>query len=88
MFVAGLHRGMQTSDGAPTLRWHLRHGAGLAWVDLPRGVRRETAALRAIKAEARAEQRREEVLGRGLRVLARGGKVDPRLIELMAGVHE
>ncbi len=61
VFVAGLHRPMQVPDGQPTLRWHLRHGVGAAWVDLPRGVRRETAALRAIRAETRAEQRREEI---------------------------
>ncbi len=61
VFVAGLHRGMQSSEGSPSLRWHLRHRVGAAWVDLAQGVRRETAAMRAIRAEALAERRREEV---------------------------
>ncbi|MDA8346448.1 MAG: UvrD-helicase domain-containing protein [Thermaerobacter sp.] len=61
VFVAGLHRSMKGADGSPTLRWHLRHKIGPAWVEIARGVRRETAAMRAIRAEAQVEGRREEV---------------------------
>ncbi len=61
VFVAGLQRDLAGRERTPSLRWHLRHGVGAAWVDLPRGVRRETAAMRAITAASRAERRQEEV---------------------------